>query len=182
MRWRAASVAVMRSRRGAAGSSVALLRSNVALMCSRRCGVAQQTLCWCAAVLRRRAADVALVRSRRCADAQQCCADAQQRCAEAQQGRAASCAACSRRSRSQRGKRALEYRGVRASLESSFWRPSAVWACWKAHSPVSARELSYLLLPRALEVCTRLGYTSTGRIGAWPKLPAGGRSHLSTSP
>ena len=47
--------------------------------------------------------------------------------------------------------------------------------------PVPARELSFLLLPRALEVCTRLGQSSTGRAGAWPGLPAGGRSHLSTS-
>jgi hypothetical protein len=47
--------------------------------------------------------------------------------------------------------------------------------------PVPARESSYLLLPRAPEVCTHLGKTSTGRIGAWPKRPAGGRSHLSTS-
>jgi hypothetical protein len=47
--------------------------------------------------------------------------------------------------------------------------------------PVPARELSYLLLPRALEVCTRLGKTSTGSFGASPRLPAGGRSHLSTS-
>jgi len=47
---------------------------------------------------------------------------------------------------------------------------------------VPARELSLLLLPRAPEVCTRLGQTSTGRTGAWPGLPAGGRSHLSTSP
>jgi len=35
-----------------------------------------------------------------------------------------------------------------------------------------------LLLPRALGVCTRLGQTSTGRIGAWPGLPAGGRLAL----
>ena len=47
--------------------------------------------------------------------------------------------------------------------------------------PVPARELSYLLLPRALEVCTHLRKTSTGSIGASPRLPAGGRSHLSTS-
>src|ERR1019366_5502133 len=47
--------------------------------------------------------------------------------------------------------------------------------------PVPARELSLLLLPRAPAVCTHRGQTSTGRIGAWPGLPAGGRSHLSTS-
>jgi len=32
--------------------------------------------------------------------------------------------------------------------------------------PVPARELSYLLLPRALEVCTHFGKTSTGGLGA----------------
>ena len=54
-----------------------------------------------------------------------------------------------------------------------FWRPSAVRACWIAHSPVSARESSHLLLPRALGVCTYLGHTSTGGTGASPALPAG---------
>ena len=29
--------------------------------------------------------------------------------------------------------RALEYRGAGASWKRSFWRPSAVWACWIAH-------------------------------------------------
>ena len=73
-------------------------------------------------------------------------------------------------------------RGATSNIaRSRRWRPSAVWACWIAHSPVPARESSYLLLPRASEVCTRLGQTSTGRVCAWPKRPAGGRSHLSTS-
>ena len=43
---------------------------------------------------------------------------------------------------------------------------------------VPVRELSLLLLPRAPEVCRHLGQTSTGRIGAWPRLPAGGRLAL----
>ena len=47
--------------------------------------------------------------------------------------------------------------------------------CWIAQiGPVPARELSLLLLPRAPEVCTHVGKTSTGRIGVagtssrWP--------------
>jgi len=44
--------------------------------------------------------------------------------------------------------------------------------------PVSVRELSLLLLPRALEVCTHLGKSSSGSVGALPKLPAGGRLAL----
>ena len=43
---------------------------------------------------------------------------------------------------------------------------------------VPVRELSVLLLPRALGVCTRLGQSSTGSTGAWPRLPAGGRLAL----
>jgi hypothetical protein len=44
--------------------------------------------------------------------------------------------------------------------------------------PYWCGSLSLLLLPRSLEVCTRLGQSSTGRIGAWPGLPAGGRLAL----
>src|SRR5437660_1157776 len=45
-------------------------------------------------------------------------------------------------------------------------------------SPVPVRELSLLLLPRTLGVCTHLGKTSTGSAGALPELPAGGRLAL----